>query len=527
MANRGDKYGKWTIVEGIDRGGQGVVYRATGAEGEPEVAIKIVQAHRLKKRERFLREISVQQRLTEQSAPNVMPLLDSNFSELQEGGVSGYLVMPLASLSLEDVLATTIGRIELALEIFAGILNGVGAAHAAEVIHRDLKPANILFPDSSLRKPLVADFGICLLKESSDAKRLTEEGETVGAKYFMAPEQERGGVSTVTYAADIYALGKLLHHMITGRNLYREEIDTAFTAAELQRDPRYGLILTEVISRTVVHEPDARIQSIPELKEIVRTLHSGAPPLAEEVREDSNDQEEAALGGAAPIADATEPTSPLESDVQAEYERFMGMAGRGESAAHLMTLDAMRRDFQHKWEVLHERIKEDPQRAPPAVRELIADQPHAVALALALGRSNATDLFPGFRHFLEDTLREDEPRSGYPQVTSVPNALGGFLYMAAVTQALRYESWEVLTLLVNEKIEWYYRSGRPMYSFGFSVSFFFHGDALGREASKIHDLFRELLMDSDLRPIFAISDEALLTNTYRLSSFFLSASRKS
>jgi hypothetical protein len=67
--------------------------------------------------------------------------------------------------------------------------------------------------------------------------------------------------------------------------------------------------------------------------------------------------------------------------------------------------------------------------------------------------------------------------------------------MAALTQAVTYESWDVLTLLLNTEFEWHYRSQQPLYSYGFALSFFFHPEALGREASKAHNLYRELLTD--------------------------------
>jgi serine/threonine protein kinase len=101
-------------------------------------------------------------------------------------------------------------------------VTGIRSAHQHGAIHRDIKPANVLFLDESLREPMVSDFGICFLKETIESERLTEHGETVGAKFFMAPEQERGGITDVAEASDIYALGKLLHFMITSRYLYRE-----------------------------------------------------------------------------------------------------------------------------------------------------------------------------------------------------------------------------------------------------------------------------------------------------------------
>jgi serine/threonine protein kinase len=134
-----------------------------------------------------------------------------------------------------------------------------------------MKPANVLFLDASF-SPLVSDFGICFLKETPDSERLTDAHETVGPKFFMAPEQERGGVTDVDFSADIYTLGKLLHYMLTGRYLYREKLPEAFHEGELDRDKRLNVIRQQILARTIMEEPASRIQSAEELLEAVEEM---------------------------------------------------------------------------------------------------------------------------------------------------------------------------------------------------------------------------------------------------------------
>jgi len=188
MAKAGEQFGKWTIQRKIGRGGQGEVFSATAEEGQRESAIKVIKATKAKKRARFLQEIAVHAALSAQNAPNIVPVIDHNLEQLEGGEVKGFIVMPLAELSLADASNRMIGRTELCLEVFEGVVNGVVQAHQVDVIHRDIKPGNVLFLDATLRNPLVTDFGISLLRETTNKDRLTDAGETVGAKYFMAPE---------------------------------------------------------------------------------------------------------------------------------------------------------------------------------------------------------------------------------------------------------------------------------------------------------------------------------------------------
>lgn len=84
----------------------------------------------------------------------------------------------------------------------------------------------------------------------------------------MAPEQERGGVTDVDESSDVYALGKLLHFMITSRYLFREELSEAFTNEEVARDERLRAVRDDLLARMIVKNRDERIQSAGEVLDI-------------------------------------------------------------------------------------------------------------------------------------------------------------------------------------------------------------------------------------------------------------------
>jgi serine/threonine protein kinase len=102
--------------------------------------VKVLRLSHPKKRARFVQEINIHAALSAAEAPNVIRLIDHNLDEVSNNGVKGYLVMPLADVSLHDVIDTLRERVELSMELFCGIVTGLKAAHAAAVVHRDLKP---------------------------------------------------------------------------------------------------------------------------------------------------------------------------------------------------------------------------------------------------------------------------------------------------------------------------------------------------------------------------------------------------
>jgi eukaryotic-like serine/threonine-protein kinase len=93
------------------------------------------------------------------------------------------------------------------------LARAVHAAHQAGVIHRDLKPSNVLLTADGV--PKVSDFGLAKLLDAESGRTLS--GQVMGTPSYMAPEQAEGRAKQVGPAADIYALGAILYHALTGR----------------------------------------------------------------------------------------------------------------------------------------------------------------------------------------------------------------------------------------------------------------------------------------------------------------------
>ena len=87
------------------------------------------------------------------------------------------------------------------------------------MIHRDLKPDNVFLvpdPDGGVDRTKVLDFGIAKLADGASTTRNTQTGALIGTPLYMAPEQARAAAA-IDHRADLYSLGCILYHMLTGR----------------------------------------------------------------------------------------------------------------------------------------------------------------------------------------------------------------------------------------------------------------------------------------------------------------------
>ncbi len=199
----------YEILAELGRGGMGVVYKARQIGLNRLCALKMILpgAHTgAVFRARFLAEAETIARLVHPNIVQIHSLGDHDgrpYFEMEfiQGG------------SLARRLDGTPWSPEPAARMVATLARAIGDAHRLGIVHRDLKPANVLLVDADT--PKIVDFGLAKTLEADSS--LTRSGVFVGTPSYAAPEQVEGVTGSVGPAADIYALGAIFYHMLTGR----------------------------------------------------------------------------------------------------------------------------------------------------------------------------------------------------------------------------------------------------------------------------------------------------------------------
>jgi serine/threonine protein kinase len=201
--------GDYEVLGVIAHGGMGVVFRARQRSLKRIVALKLLlggaHANPAFKR-RFRQEAEVAARLQH---PNIVPIFEIGEHEGQPFFSMEFIDGPdLARITRERSLTPP-----QAAEYVAAIAIAIEYAHHQGVVHRDLKPSNILIgPDD---RPRITDFG--LARRMGDDSDLTIPGATLGTPSYLPPEQASAKRGRVGPHSDIYALGAVLYHLLTGR----------------------------------------------------------------------------------------------------------------------------------------------------------------------------------------------------------------------------------------------------------------------------------------------------------------------
>ena len=249
----------YRILQKMGGGGMGVVYKAEDLKLRRTVALKFLAPELTRDedaKKRFLHEAQAASALDH---PNICGIHE--IDETPEGQL--FIAMTCYDgESLKERLARRRVDVEEAFQISFAVAQGLGRAHASDIIHRDIKPGNVMITNDGFVK--IIDFGLSKLIGRS---RVTGSGATLGTVAYMSPEQARS--EEVDARADIWALGAILYEMLTGRVPFRGEIDQAVVYSILNEEPApirsirpdVPEACAAVVMKCLAKDPSARYQS--------------------------------------------------------------------------------------------------------------------------------------------------------------------------------------------------------------------------------------------------------------------------
>ncbi|MEZ6136534.1 MAG: serine/threonine-protein kinase [Pirellulaceae bacterium] len=272
--------GDYRLLEVVGRGGMGVVYRATQLSLHRDVAVKMIHENRPlspENRLRFMAEAEANARLDH---PGIVPLYE--VGEFQ--GHPFFSMQLIRGETLSERLKLGSLPQREAARIMVDVCRAIGFAHSQGVLHRDIKPSNIMIDFRNRIR--VTDFGLAKFSDSTDD--LTHSGAVLGTPSYMSPEQASGKSNSVGPSSDIYSLGAVLYHLLTGRPPFIADSPMQLAIQILEQDPppvrlldpRIDRDMEMIVSRSIQKPPDLRYDTADDLAEDLAAFLRDEPVTA-------------------------------------------------------------------------------------------------------------------------------------------------------------------------------------------------------------------------------------------------------
>lgn len=294
--------GKYRLDRVIGTGATGAVYAAVHQFTRKPVALKVIDASIAEYEGygvRFLREARA---AAEIDHPVICDVSDAG----REPDGSLYIALELLEGStLDAAIEANDLRLDEIVQVGVQVLDGMAAAHDRGIVHRDIKPENIFLTRDergNLRVKII-DFGVAKHSKSGPEVFSTQQGAVLGTPWYMAPEQAAG--DPVDNRADVWSVGAVLFHALTGRPPYDEDSYNRLIAKLMNTDPprlkslRPGLPdwIATAVDGALQRNPTERWQSARTMAETLRLKGEAPIGLDWEVHEDATVRTESAYQG--------------------------------------------------------------------------------------------------------------------------------------------------------------------------------------------------------------------------------------
>ncbi|MCP4476749.1 MAG: protein kinase, partial [Planctomycetaceae bacterium] len=255
-----DLESRYTIESTLGKGGMGEVLLATDTRLNRKVAIKRILGSAARSKTAVNRFLTEAQSIAALNHSNIVQIYD--YGRAKDGP---FLIMEyVEGSSLLDRCRKGAIPVEESIDLICQLCDGLGRAHAANIIHRDIKPANVLLTTEGV--PKLTDFG--LAKDEAADTGMTMQGAVLGTLDFMPPEQRKDAALTDA-RSDLWSLAATLYQMLTGESPRVIDLDEVPSnlrkcvgkALKTRKDDRYQTALDlrqaiqESSSNTIIELP--------------------------------------------------------------------------------------------------------------------------------------------------------------------------------------------------------------------------------------------------------------------------------
>lgn len=272
-AGKGNRFGRYVIVDQLGHGAMGVVYLARDTRLDRPVALKLpkfsADAVEDGLRSRFFREARAAAAIDH---PNICPVYDIGEVQGQDFIAMAYVAGP----TLESMMREC-GPIDVseACQIIRGAALALDECHGQGIIHRDIKPSNIIINQRGT--PIIMDFGLASMENSA---RVTLDQQVIGTLRYMSPEQVTGRLDEVGPQSDIYSLGVTLYELITAQPPFTgdhfvevaNKIEFDIPAAPSSVVPNLPRSIDDICLRALAKQANDRFDTMGEFADALGTI---------------------------------------------------------------------------------------------------------------------------------------------------------------------------------------------------------------------------------------------------------------
>jgi WD40 repeat protein/predicted Ser/Thr protein kinase len=269
--------GDYELMEELARGGMGVVFKARQLRLNRTVALKMIRDSDGATAESIRRFRAEAEAAAALQHPHIVPIYDVGEQEGQHFFTMEYV----AGRSLAELVRDQPLTPREAARYVQTVAEAIHFAHEHNVLHRDLKPSNVLI--DAFDQPRVTDFG--LAKRLGGNPELTRTGQVLGTPQYLPPEQLSPETGAVGRPSDVYSLGAILYHLVTGRPPFLAATVEQTLLQVLDREPVSPRTLNPGVPRDLeticlkclAKEPTGRYRTAEELAQELGRFLAGVP----------------------------------------------------------------------------------------------------------------------------------------------------------------------------------------------------------------------------------------------------------